>query len=148
MRIVLLIMTLLFTAQAAPSANWQSNGVILTGQQARSLSRLCYRGELKFSAQWNPSSQQITQLEAKLKAEFLTSKNLPKKRSLEQLHRQYAGFIAAGRKIIFVNFIPDDITGIDWQSEAVLMCDGGPGFWSVEYEVNTKRFVNAVASGR
>jgi hypothetical protein len=147
MRILILVM-MLFTAQAAPTASWQTKGVILTGQAARTLSRLCYRGELKVSAQWTPSSEQITQLETKLLTEFLTSKNLPKKRPLEHLHRQYAGFVSMGRKIIFVNLFPDDITGIDWRSGAVLMCDGGPSFWSMEYEVNTKKFVNAVASGR
>jgi hypothetical protein len=148
MRILMLVMTLLFTVQAAPTTNWQTNGAILTDQAARSMSRLCYRGEIKVSAQWNPSSEQITQLETKLKTEFLTSKSMPKKRLLETLHRQYAGFISEGRKIVFVNFFPDNITAINWRSEAVLMCDGGPSFWSVEYEVSTKKFVNTVVSGR
>jgi hypothetical protein len=148
MRILVLVMTFLFTAQATPTASWQTNGAILTGQAARALSRLCYRSELKFSAQWTPSSEQITQLEAKLNAAFLTSNNLPKERPLEHLNRQYAGFVSTGRKVIFINFFPDDITRINWRAEAVLVCDGGPSFWSAEYEIDKQKLMNVRVSGR
>jgi hypothetical protein len=140
---------LLISAHASPTASWQKHGVILNGQAARGLLRLCYRPELQASAQWIPSSDQVTQLEARLKAKFSTFKYLTFKPAgpLGNYYRQYAGFVVAGRKIIFVNFFPTDIS-TQWRSEAVLMCDGGPSFWSVEYEVDEKKFVNAVASGR
>jgi hypothetical protein len=149
MRILFLAVTLLFAAQAAPIPNWQDSGVILKGESARALLRLCYRPELKVSGQWTPSGQQITQLETKLKAQFSALEFFPVKPKgpLERLSRQYAGFVAGGRKIIFVSFFPKDV-GMDWRSQAVVICDGGPSVWSVEFEVNIAKFVNAAVSGR
>jgi hypothetical protein len=149
MRILFLAVTLLFAAQAAPTPSWQDSGVILKGEPARALLRLCYRPELMVSGQWTPSGQQITQLETKLRAQFSTLEFFPAKPKgpLEKLYRQYAGFISGGRKIIFVSFFPKDI-GMDWRSQAVVVCDGGPSVWSVEFEVNGARFVNARVSGR
>jgi hypothetical protein len=148
MRILFLAVTLLFAAQAAPTANWQDSGAILKGESARALLGLCYRPELKISGQWTPSGQQITQLETKLRAQFSRLEFFPVKPEgpLERLARQYAGFISGGRKIIFVSFFPKDV-GMDWRSKAVVICDGGPSFWSVEFEVDGSRFVNARVGG-
>jgi hypothetical protein len=79
MRIRAIALTLLLiTAQAAPTVSWQKHGAVLSGQKALALLRLCYRPELKVSAQWMPSSEQIVHLEMKLKASFGASKSFPK----------------------------------------------------------------------
>lgn len=146
MRILILVFLFVFTAQAAPSLNWQAYGVILKGQQAKALLRQCSRATPeKVSAQWTPSKNQIDQLETKLSTYQKTLKTLNRLRS--SFYRQYAGFIAGGRKIVYVNLFPKEPDSY-WRSRAVVVCDGGEQFWGVEFEVETGQFVNAAFNGR
>jgi hypothetical protein len=69
--------------------------------------------------------------------------------------RQYAGFISSGRKIIYVNALPrrdtesqmPDEPPEDWKHKALVMCDGGPQFFGVEYDPQTKAFSNFAFNG-
>ncbi len=145
MRILILALLLVLTAQAAPSANWQTYGVMLKGQQAKALLSQCSRAApQKVTAQWTPSSQQIEQLETKLPV-FKQKLKRPTAQ-LSSFYRQYAGFIAGGRKIIYVNLFPKD-TDPQWRSRVLMACDGGEQFWGVEFEVKTGQFVNAAFNG-
>jgi hypothetical protein len=140
---ILLLLTLLFTARAA--ANWQASGVIFSGENANALLRQCSRtAPEKVTSQWTPTSEQISTLETLLPAFKRTLKQLDA--PLETFYRQYAGFIAGGRKIIYVNFFPKD-TDPQWRSRAVVVCDGGDHFWGVEFEVKRSRFVKAAFNG-
>jgi hypothetical protein len=142
---ILFLLALLFTARAAPSANWQDSGAILSGENAKALLRQCSRiAPEKVTAQWMPTSDQIVRLEALLPAfkRGLKQPDAP----LEAFYRQYAGFVAGGRKIVYINFFPKD-TDPQWRSRAVMVCDGGERFWGVEFEVDRSRFVNAAFNG-
>jgi hypothetical protein len=145
MRIFILSFFLLMSVQAASNTNWQAYGVIFKGQQAKALLRQCSRATPeKVSAQWTPSKEQIDQLELKLPA--YKQKLKRPTAQLSSFYRQYAGFIAGGRKIIYVNLFPKRIAP-DWQSRAVVVCDGGEQFWGVEFEVDTGQLVNAAFNG-
>jgi hypothetical protein len=142
---ILLLFTLLFTARAALAANWQESGVIFSGKNANALLTQCSRAAPeKVTAQWTPTSAQISILEALLPAFKRTLKQPDA--PLEMFYRQYAGFIAGGRKIIYVNFFPKE-TDPQWRSQAVVVCDGGDRFWGVEFEVVRSRFVKAAFNG-
>jgi hypothetical protein len=146
MRILILIFLLLSSVQAASNTNWQTYGVILRGAEAKGLLRQCSRASPeKVSAQWTPSKTQIAQLEEKLPAFQKTLKPLNGLRS--SFYRQYAGFIAGGRKLIYVNLFPSNVDP-KWRSRAVIVCDGGEQFWGVEFEVDTENFVNVAFNGR
>ena len=109
---MLLLLGLLFTARAAP--NWQERGVIFKGENAKALLIQCSRAAPeKVTARWTPTSEQISTLEALLPAfkRRLKQPNAP----LEAFYRQYAGFVAGGRKIVYVNFFPKD-TDPQWRS--------------------------------
>jgi hypothetical protein len=130
---------------SALDSSWQDNGVILGSDQAKSLLHQCSRAAPeKVTGQWTPSSQQIAQLEVKL-PEFKRSLKRPAAQLLS-FYRQYAGFVAGGRKIVYVNFFPKDIDP-QWRTRAVGVCDGGESFWGVEFEVDTGKFVNAAFNG-
>jgi hypothetical protein len=147
MRILILsfFLSLSLSVQAAPSTNWQSYGVILKGQQAKKLLTQCSRvTPQKVTAQWTPSTNQIEQLERKLSA-FKQKLKRPAAQ-LSNFYRRYAGFIAGGRKIIYVDFLPKRFP-FDWRIPGVMVCDGGESFWGVEFEVSTGKFVNAEFSG-
>jgi hypothetical protein len=145
MRIFILSFFLILTVQAAANTNWQTYGVIFRGEQAKALLQQCSRAELeKVSAQWTPSVQQITQLELKLPA-YKQKLGRPTAQ-LSNFYRQYAGFMAGGRKIIYVNLFPKS-TDPKWRSRAAVVCDGGEQFWGVEFEVDTGQFVNPAFNG-
>ena len=145
MRILIFTLLLAFTAQVAASSSWQTYGVIFTGTQAKDLIHQCSRiTPEKVTAQRKPSSDQIAELEAKL-PDFKRALKRPSAQ-LSSFYRQYAGFIAGGRKIVYVNLFPKDIDP-QWRTRAVGVCDGGESFWGVEFEVDTGKFVNAAFNG-
>lgn len=54
-------------------------------------------------------------------------------------HRQYVGVVRDGRRFIYGNFAPRDLEpGV--LNRPIIVCDGGPQFFGVEYEPATERF--------
>jgi hypothetical protein len=144
MRIFILGLFLLLSVQAGANTSWQAYGVILKGQQAKDLLRQCSRATPeKVTAQWTPSKTQIDQLESKFPAFKRTLKR--PKAQLSSFYRYYAGFIAGGRKIIYVDLFPKP--SLAWRSQGMMVCDGGEQYWGVEFEVKTGEFVNVALSG-
>ncbi len=145
---LLFVLCLTLTAQAAPvwqKPSWQEFGVLLKGSSAKGLLNQCSRAAPeRVSAQWTPSSQQIGDMEARLPAfkRSLNQLRLP----LNGFYRQYAGFVAGGRQIIYVNLFPKRSDSA-WRSEPYVVCDGGSDHWGVEFEVATKQFVNSAFNG-
>jgi hypothetical protein len=144
MRIFILGLFLLLSVEAVASTNWQTYGAILKGAQAKALLQQCSRATPeKVSAQWTPSKTQIDQLESKFPAFKRTLKR--PKAQLSSFYRYYAGFIAGGRKIIYVDLFPK--ASLAWRSRGEMICDGGEHYWGVEFEIKTREFVNVALSG-
>ncbi|MEN3369080.1 MAG: hypothetical protein V7609_1223 [Verrucomicrobiota bacterium] len=66
--------------------------------------------------------------------------------------RQYVGMILNGRKVIWVNCIPQKSeNGVDpfanWNREIVDVSDGGSGFWGVIYDVEKHSFERLILNG-
>jgi hypothetical protein len=63
--------------------------------------------------------------------------------------RQYIGLIRSGQRFIYGNFFPerdwDEFR--DWRTQPVTVCDGGPGFFGVEYDVSARRFTQFAYNG-
>jgi hypothetical protein len=63
-------------------------------------------------------------------------------------HRQYVGLVRGGRRFVYGNFFPrDDARPYDWRAQPVLICDGGPVFFGVEYDVEARRFTHIAFNG-
>lgn len=75
-------------------------------------------------------------------------------------YRQYAGFVQNGHRLIYVNGFPDDaaemfaegkiVTCADhirWQYRAIVTCDGGPSFYGMEYDPQTRQFQHLQFNG-
>jgi len=62
--------------------------------------------------------------------------------------RQYAGVITNKKRIIYVNFfikeMPPDAKAI---KTPVIVCDGGDGYWGIEFDVDTETFSNLETNG-
>lgn len=129
------------------------DGAILSGEGSKALLNQCSRGAPRnVTGTWTPNRQQIAELEkalpAALAAEPSHGRDLG---SVKTFRRQYAGFLIGSRRIIYVNAFPPEVGGpnkegppaarsFDWHKQPVMVCDGGPAFFGVEYDPATKAF--------
>jgi hypothetical protein len=127
--------------------------VILTPQQAPQLMKQCSRaGPEKVTGFWMPDSSDVALLEKELPA-FVTKSGL--RRPLSAYCRQYVGVISNGKKIIYINALlcsdfedeDRDAHSLDWKREPIVVCDGGPDAWGVEFDMLGKEFQHFEANG-
>ena len=109
---------------------------------------------------WLPTVKEIRDLEARLPQaldDALAKRGQFANRSRD-IGRQYAGLKIAGRSIIYVNGFPlsmfemearytPGLSRDDWKRQAVMVCDGGPAYFGVEYDPKTKVFSHFAFNG-
>lgn len=98
---------------------------------------------------WTASSADIAALEAALPFYLETQANYFRRDILADLPnyaRQYIGFEADGIQYIYLNALcaADDL---DWQSEFIMVADGGDCFFQVIYQLDTGEFSNLMVNG-
>ena len=71
--------------------------------------------------------------------------NLPDK--FRKYNRQYVGKIEEGKKIIFINFFCGHHDFDYWKLDLVIVLDGGDCFFSIEYDIQTKKFSQLLING-
>jgi hypothetical protein len=139
----------------ADPAQPSENGVVLQGKAALDVLQQCSRSTPSDVREtWMPSAAQIAALEAKL-GPVLASARGPMlhagpPRRLDDYARQYAGIVHPdGTRGIYVNgFVRVEIhlvarhgdDTLRWRESPVLVCDGGAGFFGVEYHPDTGTF--------
>jgi hypothetical protein len=85
---------------------------------------------------WEPSPENIAALEAALPTFLATAPQATDRlrQDLANYKRQYAGIVDSdNRQVILVNAFCDTV-GIDWQSQPVIVEDGGDCFFQVTYD--------------
>lgn len=128
-------------------------GYLFPASNARSFLQQCSRSVPEHvTGTWLPTRAQILELEARLPAALW---NVVSKRESPiflwqhaPIGRQYGGLIVGDRKVIYVNAFPilrDKLSGDpfpsgDHSKKPVLMCDGGPNFFGVEFDPATNTF--------
>jgi hypothetical protein len=60
--------------------------------------------------------------------------------------RQYAGVTINGSRRVLVNAFPDDT--YCWRDEYIVIEDGGPWFWDIQYDVKLREFLHWELVGR
>jgi hypothetical protein len=102
---------------------------------------------------WTPTATEIDQLESNLSMYIYPppcgDSPAPEQiwQNLETYHRQYAGFVADdGHNLILINAFCDDL-GINWQSEPVVVMDGGACFFRLTYDPATGDFFDLRVNG-
>jgi hypothetical protein len=130
-----------------------TNGVIVPAEFAE-------KNRLPFQGFWTPDKEQLEELEAAL-PEFLQgeSKRQPSSQDLIELlskagksRRQYLGIIVEGKKVIWVNCFPEkrpmeDDPFAQWDSNIIVVRDGGSDFWGLIYEPDEHCFKNLMVNG-
>jgi hypothetical protein len=125
-------------------------GVVLPAEAATAVLCQCSRGSLGTASDyWTPTSGDIVRMENRLPA-YLRANAHPHQpqqwRALPRFLRQYLGVERGGRKLIHVNVVGGVLATRPamqraWRSTAIVICDGGPDFFSVEFDVVSGAFV-------
>jgi len=142
---------LLLAACAPASAQVRGDIAILPGSAASELLEQCSRTTPKpGEGTWAPSWSDIAALEAALPAaltERTEARALADRTPPEGWVRQYVGLIRDGRRFVYGNFVPQG-SGPDPAPDQILMvCDGGPAFFGVEFEVEAGRITHLAFNG-
>ena len=131
------------------AAELPPGAALLPASEARDMLRQCSRAAPEPGEDgWRPSAEHIAALESALPAALAAQRpggNLDWSRAPQGWRRQYVGIVREGRRYIYGNFFPDGMDQRDpdrWLSEAVRVCDGGPAFFGVEYDVEAGRFTH------
>jgi hypothetical protein len=98
---------------------------------------------------WDPTPDDVARLEAALPAFLASAPNTPGDlmQKLPGYKRQYAGIIDGdGRSLILVNAFCD-AGGTDWQSQPVLVLDGGDCFFHISYDPAAGTFSGLTING-
>jgi len=91
---------------------------------------------------WTPTEADILALEEKLEPylQQAAPQDYPGPlKSLSAYKRQYVGFVAEGKSLIFVNFFCET-HGVDWQQELIFVSDGGSCYFELNYEPQSGTF--------
>lgn len=100
---------------------------------------------------WRPTTEQVIALEAVLLdalAAYPEREEL-KGDLLNEYRRQYVGFEQNGRKLIYGNFFPfGSWNDPEWRSRPTQVCDGGPSYFGVAYDVEASQVVEIAFNGR
>jgi len=133
------------------------DAAVLPGTMVEQLLMQCSRAAPPAGeATWQPGAADIAALEAALPA-ALTAQREPGQpdwsRAPQGWLRQYVGIVRGGRRYIYGSFYPRSIADPaegrpdQWLAEPHMICDGGPAFFGVEYDVEAGRFTHMSFNG-
>ncbi|MBV9109962.1 MAG: hypothetical protein JO306_11190 [Gemmatimonadetes bacterium] len=128
--------------------------MVLQGQAALAALQQCSRSTpAQVRAAWSPNAAEIRALESKLgpvlQAALKQWRSGKLELRLDDYRRQYVGIVHRdGTRSIYVNgFYHDTMDPSEqsrdstrWREEPVVVCDGGAGFFGVEYHPDTGTF--------
>jgi hypothetical protein len=143
---------LLFCLFAAPFA-WADAGIsfspdarfVFPASAGAVFLQPCSRSTpVNVSGFWEPTRTQIEELETRLavylSARVTSGKAVPP--GSIAYHRQYVGIIVDGARRIYGNFYPGREDFLPEEATTPInVCDGGPAFWGITYDIETKTFL-------
>jgi hypothetical protein len=131
---------------------------IMDGTHVPDVLRQCSRGGPKAGkATWQPSAADVAVIETQLPIALSAAyPSLPGDidfaKAPQGWWRQYVGIIRGGKRYVYGNFFRPyeplpGVPKIDWRREAAVICDGGPQFFGVEFDVQAKKFTQIDFNG-
>lgn len=123
------------------------------GRDGAELVRQCSRPAPAPAARyWKPDAAIVARVEQAV-ADYMKTDRYRQRVStestrpaLDQFVRQYTAYESDGRTMVYVNLLP-------WKfvergpGKPVVVCDGGPQFWGVEFDVELDRIVGVEFNG-
>lgn len=158
--LICLVIALDAAAQNSPSRLNPEWGVVLPDDQAKAFwrPRLCNRpAPGPIDAIWRPDAATIRRLESALGPALQAAiDRAPESRAPKLVaadyYRQYAGFVVAGKRIVYINGL-HSLTISErprpdwWKQTAAMPCDGDMLFFGAEYDVETGKVLNFMFNG-
>jgi hypothetical protein len=142
-------LALLATAAGPAPRPKPTSFVILPPAMIPDMLRQCSRGApAKGEGGWLPAPADIAALEMQL-PKALIDRHIAN--DLDWAHvtaiwdRQYVGIVRGGRRFVYGNFFPHGLGQAG--ARPVGVCDGGPQFFGVEYDVAARRFTRLDFNG-
>lgn len=127
---------------------------ILLPDKAAGLLHQCSRSVPKpGESGWTPGKDDIAHLEARIPGILtleteVTSAGVALKDAPKGWLRQYVGIVRGGKRFIYGNFLPKGSRNWGaWRTEPMIVCDGGPVFFGVEYDVEKDRITDLAFNG-
>lgn len=144
--------SLLFASCSAGQIGMPASATVLPESQIGAMLRQCSRASPSAGqGGWRPSAADISALERRLLAALADA---PQARAMSNgappqgWLRQYVGLVRDGRRYVYGNFAPQgDVSSSDWRRTPLIVCDGGPDFFGVEYDVESQRFTHLAFNG-
>jgi hypothetical protein len=130
---------------------------ILQAEQGPMLLHQCSRSVPPADDFWTPSPQDVLEAEKALPHLMAHAKCHAPIHPLGEYMRQYVGITSGGRRMLYLNAVYSKIvarlpgsgqTNFDWQTTAIVVCDGGTSFWGVDYDVAAKSFGKLACNGK
>ena len=144
--------------EVAPAVSPFTTEKLVIFPESRGLELLnqCSRGTPgPIETTWTPSAQDVAQLESRL-LPYLRDQRpaaYPEGKTPD-LIRRYAGYVIKGRRVIYLDAAVPESLGYSVTETYELpdkpynsVCDGGPSFFGVEYDVKAKTFSNLLENG-
>jgi len=156
-----LTLTAMFAAMtillgAAHPVPLPDGAAILPGDEATALLGQCSRATpAPFQGTWQPRPADIARLEAILPKAIISEQPRGGRFRMNAFiltswSRQYVGLVRQGRRYIYGNYFPANTDGgadMRWRTEPRIVCDGGPNFFGVEYDVRAGRITQIKFNG-
>jgi hypothetical protein len=139
-------------SSSALAAAMPAGAVVLPGERVDAMLHQCSRGApAKGEATWQPGAEDIIALEALLPAALgpqFRAGDLRAAKAPAGWGRQYVGIVRGGRRFIYGNFFgKSDSKPLSPRDGPTIVCDGGMGFFGVEYDVAAHRITRVDFNG-
>ena len=150
-RTTLAIVGIVVVASASQAATIPRDAVIFPGRLAASLLQQCSRATPKPDGpSWQPSADEVLALETILPGALMAHAargHTDWSKVTSAWRRQYVGIVVRGRRLIYGNYFPKGADLTSWRIRPAIVCDGGPAFFGVAYDVAAHRIVSLGFNG-
>jgi hypothetical protein len=127
------------------------SAVVFAGDKALELAEPCSRpAPGPIDSAWTPSEADIAAMEPALSAYLAEQLSAAQETAGADAYlRQYGGLVIDGRRVIVVNGFRRDAAGDlgTWRDFPMIICDGGPIMFGVEYDPAAGAFANFAFNG-
>ena len=135
-----------------------ADAAVLPSSMASQMLHQCSRATPQpGEAAWQPGAGDIAALEQALPAALHARPETraplyPTDRNWARVplgwQRQYVGLARGGRRYVYGNYFPQsEDRPFDWRTQPIVICDGGPVFFGVEWDVEARRFTHIAFNG-
>lgn len=131
-----------------PNLSPSGRGVIFPASVASEFAKQCSRADVVGNWTYAPSRSEVKALETALPKWMETVPLVAWDKSFDAYHYQYGAIERGDQRLIYINAVPaSEAEHWDWERKPESVCDGGPNFWGVEWDVKTGKFQNESFNG-